>query len=306
MKILVTGGAGFIGSHVVEAYVAAGHDVRVIDNLSTGRRANLAHAAQLYEVDIHSNETARVFEEFKPEVVNHLAAQASVKLSNGDPVHDLEVNGGGTARIADLAVRHGVRKMIYSSTGGALYGEPDFVPVTEVHPIKALSPYGTSKRVGEIYLDLYQRTQGLNYTILRYANAYGPRQDPEGEAGVCAIFTGLLLAGKECTIDGDGEQQKDYVYVGDIARANVLALDRGDGQALNIGTGRGISVNEIFSALQQATGSTATARHGPPRPGDVRNIWLDASLAKSVLGWEPQVTFADGIQAAVDWLRAKS
>lgn len=306
MRILVTGGAGFVGSHVVEAYVAAGHEVRVIDNLSTGRRVNVANGVQFYETDIHSNETARIFEDFKPDIVNHLAAQASVKLSTGDPVHDLAVNGGGTAKIAALSVLHGVKKMIYSSTGGALYGEPDFVPVTEDHPIKALSPYGTSKRVGEIYLDLYQRTQGLNYTILRYANAYGPRQDPHGEAGVCAIFTGLLLAGRECTIDGDGEQQKDYVYVGDIARANVLALEKGDGRALNIGTGRGISVNEIFSTLQKATGSTAPARHGPPRPGDVRNIWLDASLAKSVLGWEPQVSFAAGIQAAVDWLRASS
>src|SRR6185437_10761625 len=216
MRILVTGGAGFIGSHIVDAYLAAGHEVQVVDNLATGRRSNVAKQARLHEIDIHSRELERVFEEFRPEVVNHLAAQASVKVSTSDPVFDLEVNGGGTARVAMLSAAHGVKKLIYASTGGALYGDPDFVPVPETHPIRALSPYGTSKRVGEIYIDFVARTAGLTYTILRYANAYGPRQDPHGEAGVVAIFTGLALAGEQCTIDGDGEQMKDYVYVGDI------------------------------------------------------------------------------------------
>jgi len=303
MKILVTGGAGFIGSHVVEAYLAGGHEVRVVDNLATGRRANVPREARLHEVDIHSLEVEKVFDEFRPDVVNHHAAQASVKVSNQDPVFDLEMNGGGTLRIAELCVRFGVEKMLYASTGGALYGDPMRVPVDESHPIQALSPYGMSKRVGELYVDFYSRTKSLEYTILRYANAFGPRQDPTGEAGVCAIFTGQMLRGEQCTIDGDGEQLKDYVYVGDIARANVLALTKGSGRAINIGTGQGTSVNAIFAALQQATGNTTPAAYGPPRPGDVRNIWLDASLAKDVLGWEPSVTFDEGLRATVSALR---
>jgi UDP-glucose 4-epimerase len=303
MKILVTGGAGFIGSHVVEAYLAGGHEVRVVDNLATGRRANVSREATLHEVDIHSFEVEKVFGEFRPDVVNHHAAQASVKVSNQDPVFDLEMNGGGTLRIAELCVRFGVTKMIYASTGGALYGDPIRVPVDESHPIQALSPYGMSKRVGELYVEFYGRTKGLEYTILRYANAFGPRQDPTGEAGVCAIFTGQMLRGEQCTIDGDGEQLKDYVYVGDIARANVLALSKGSGRAINIGTGRGTSVNAIFAALQQATGNDTPAVYGPQRPGDVRNIWLDSSLAKEVLGWEPSVSFDEGLRATVASLR---
>ncbi|MFN0146817.1 MAG: NAD-dependent epimerase/dehydratase family protein [Dehalococcoidia bacterium] len=304
MRILVTGGAGFIGSHVVETYVAQGHDVAVIDNLATGRRANVHPGARLHEVDVHARETETIFADFRPEVVNHLAAQASVKVSMSDVVFDLEANGGGTARVADLAVRYGVRKMIYSSTGGALYGDPDSVPVPESHPIRPLSNYGLSKRVGELYIELMARTRGLEYTVLRYANAFGPRQDPHGEAGVVAIFTGLMLAGAQCTIDGDGEQMKDYVYVGDIARANLLALDKGAGLALNIGTGQGLSVNEIFRELRNATGATAEANYGPPRPGDVRNIWLDASLAGTVLGWRPEVDFPTGLRETIASLTA--
>ncbi len=299
MKILVTGGAGFIGSHVTEAYLAEGHEVRVIDNLSTGRRANVPRAATLYELDIHHRDVEDVFAEFKPEVVNHLAAQASVKLSTGDPVHDLEVNGGGTARIAALCAAHGVRKLIYAGSGGTAYGDPEALPIPESHPTRPVSPYGLSKLVGEQYVQFQHRFSGLDYTILRYSNAYGPRQDPHGEAGVVAIFTGRLLGGIPCVIDGDGEQRKDYVYVGDMARANVLALSAGSGETLNIGTGEGTTVNAIFEELRRATGSTMEPQHGPPRPGDVRNFWLDCSRANAVLGWAPQVSFEDGMRLTV-------
>lgn len=303
MRILVTGGAGFIGSHIVEAYLAAGHEVRVIDNLATGRRANVPREAKLHEVDIHAREAESIFAEFRPEVVNHLAAQASVKVSAGDPVFDLEVNGGGTARMAQLAAAHGARKLIYASSGGTVYGDPESLPVTEAHPIRPVSNYGASKYTGEIYVNLVARTTGLDYTIFRYGNAYGPRQDPHGEAGVVAIFTGLMLNGEQCTIDGDGEQRKDYLYVGDIARANVIGLEKGSGGVYNIGTGEGTTVNHIWQTLSAATGNAVEARHGPPRPGDVRNFWLDCSAAKRDLGWAPEVSFEEGIRRTVESFR---
>jgi len=304
MRILITGGAGFIGSHVADAFVALGHEVLVVDNLSTGWRHNVPAAAQFVEADITDDDLADIFERFRPEVVDHFAAQASVKVSTTNPIFDLTMNGGGTARIAGLCASHNVRKLIYASTGGALYGNPEIWPVTEEHPIKPLSPYGLSKRVGELYIDFYRRQAGLNATILRYANAFGPRQDPNGEAGVVAIFSGQLLRGDQCTIDGDGEQKKDYVYVADIARANVLALDHGDGEAFNIGTGRGTSVNAIFQTLKAVTGSRAEAHYGPPRPGDVRDIWLECAKANKGLGWEPSVPFEDGLRLTVEAMRA--
>ncbi|MCL4240206.1 MAG: NAD-dependent epimerase/dehydratase family protein [Dehalococcoidia bacterium] len=302
MRILVTGGAGFIGSHIVEAYLAEGHEVAVVDNLATGRRSNVDRRATLHEVDIHSRELEHIFASFQPEVVNHHAAQASVKVGQADPVHDLEINGGGTARIARLAVAAGARKIIYASSGGTVYGEPECLPVTEDHPIAPRSNYGTSKYTGELYVQLAARTAGIAYTIFRYGNAFGPRQDPHGEAGVVAIFAGLMLAGRPCTIDGDGEQKKDYLYVGDIARANVLALTAGDGLVANIGTGEGTTVNHIFHVLSEAMGNTVESRNGPPRPGDVRNFWLDCSLAKAKLGWQPAVSFEEGIRLTVDSL----
>jgi UDP-glucose 4-epimerase len=302
VRILVTGGAGFIGSHVAESYAAAGHDVLVVDSLVTGSRANVPAGVELRPCDILSPEFDAVVREFRPDVVNHHAAQASVAVSTRDAIHDLTVNGGGTARVAQLSLEAGAR-LIYASTGGALYGDPDELPVTEEHPIRPLSNYGVSKRVGELYVDQLTRTAGLQATILRYANAYGPRQDPRGEAGVIAIFTARILAGERCTIDGDGEQRKDYVYVGDIARANILALEAGAQRAFNIGTGRGTSVNEIHAQLSSAAGSAAAAEHGPPRPGDVRQIWLDSGLARRELGWSAGVGLAEGLQLTVDWFQ---
>ncbi len=304
MRILVTGGAGFIGSHVADAYLAEGHEVQVVDNLATGRRANVPKGAVLHEADLHSRELERIFSDFRPDIVNHHAAQASVKVGNADPVRDLEVNGGGTARLVQLAAQNGARKVVYSSSGGTVYGEPMALPVTEEHPIAPLSNYGTSKYVGELYVQLAARAAGLDYTIFRYSNAFGPRQDPHGEAGVVAIFAGLMLAGQQCTIDGDGEQKKDYCYVGDIARANVLALDGGSGLVANIGTGFGVTVNQIFAALSESTGNTLEPKFGPPRPGDVRNFWLDCSRAREALGWEPKVSFEEGIQFTVESVRA--
>lgn len=299
MRILVTGGAGFIGSHIVDAYLAEGHEVAVVDNLSTGRRANVDRRATLHEVDIHSRELEPIFAAFRPEVVNHHAAQASVKVGQADPVHDLEVNGAGTARVAQLAVAHGARKLIYASSGGTVYGDPESLPVTEDHRIAPRSNYGTSKYAGELYVQLAARTSDIEYTILRYGNAFGPRQDPHGEAGVVAIFAGLMRAGQPCTIDGDGEQRKDYVYVGDMARANVLALATGNGLVANIGTGEGTTVNHIYRVLSEAIGNSIEPRSAPPRPGDVRNFWLDCSRAKAALGWEPTVSFEEGIALTV-------
>jgi UDP-glucose 4-epimerase len=303
MRILVTGGAGFIGSHVVDAYLAAGHEVDVVDNLAPGRRANVPKGARLHEVDIHGRELERIFADFRPEVVNHHAAQASVKVGTADPVRDLEVNGGGTARLVQLAVQHGARKVIYASSGGTVYGEPEALPVTEEHPIAPRSNYGTSKYAGELYVQKAARTDGIDFTIFRYGNAFGPRQDPHGEAGVVAIFTGLMLRGQQCTIDGDGDQKKDYIYVGDIARANVLALSAGPGLVANIGTGEGITVNRIFQVLSEATGNTIEPNSGPARVGDVRYFWLDCSRAKRELGWEPQVAFEDGVRLTVESLQ---
>ncbi|MFQ5382480.1 MAG: NAD-dependent epimerase/dehydratase family protein [Dehalococcoidia bacterium] len=299
MRVLLTGGAGFIGSHIAEAYLDAGHEVTIVDDLSTGRREHVPPSAELVECSIRDASLADVFERVRPEVVNHHAAQASVKLSTGDPIADLATNGGGTAAVAMLAARYGARKIIYASSGGTVYGNPERLPVSEDHALAPVSPYGTSKLAGELYVRMFGRTAGLDFTIFRYGNAYGPRQDPHGEAGVVAIFTGLMLQGQRCTIDGDGEQRKDYLYVGDIARANVLALESGSGQTLNIGTGEGLTVNEIFRTLSAETGNRVAAANGPPRPGDVRDFWLDCDRAASVLGWRAATSFEDGVRLTV-------
>ncbi|NLS75979.1 MAG: NAD-dependent epimerase/dehydratase family protein, partial [Chloroflexi bacterium] len=290
MKILVTGGAGFIGSHVVDRFIAEGHDVVVVDNLSTGRRANLNPKATFYEMDLRSPQLAEVFERERPEAIDHHAAQAEVRRSVADPVFDAEVNILGSLNLLQNAAKYGVRKAIYISSGGAIYGEPEYMPCDEKHPVRPMSPYGVTKHTVEHYLYLYKQLHGLDYTVLRYANVYGPRQDPNGEAGVVAIFVGQMLNGGKPIIYGDGRQERDFVYVADCARANALALTRGEGEAFNIGSGVPLSVNGLFELLKQITGYAGEARYGSAKAGDILRIYLDASKAKRELGWEPTVS----------------
>jgi UDP-glucose 4-epimerase len=303
MRILVTGGAGFIGSHIVDAFVAAGHQVAVVDNLNTGKLANLNPAASFFQVDIRDVEgLARVFEQEQPEVISHQAALADVRGSLREPDIYAEVNVIGSIRLLEQARLHGVRKVIYASTGGAVYGEPEYVPVREDHAINPLDPYGASKHAVEHYLFLYRHNYGLDYASLRYPNVYGPRQDPHGEAGVVAIFTGKMLDGEPCTINGDGTQQRDFVYVGDVARANLLAATNGSG-IYNIGSGVGTDVNAIFAGLKQAAGHTQDARYGPAKLGEVYKIYLDASKARRELGWESTVSVVDGLRRTVEYFQ---
>jgi UDP-glucose 4-epimerase len=304
VKVLVTGGAGFIGSHAVDAFLAAGHEVVVVDNLSTGNRRNVASGAKLYEVDIRNAGLEEVFAAERPDVVSHHAAQASVNVSVADPRRDLETNIWGSLNVASCAIRHNVKKFIYVSTGGAAVGEPRYLPVDEKHPVDPLSPYGASKHSVEHYLYIYNRLSGLNYTILRYPNVYGPRQDPLGEAGVVAIFTGLMLRDEPVRINGSGEQERDFVHVYDIASANLLAVDSPPGEMYNLGSGEGTSVNTIFRLLAEATAYRREPNHGPALPGEVFKIYLDASKAQKELGWRQEWTLPVGLKQTVDWIKA--
>jgi len=303
MKVLVTGGAGFIGSHVVDMYVEHGHDVVVVDDLSTGKPEHVNPKARLYPVDIRSAELADVFAAEKPDVVSHHAARANVRESMVEPLLYADVNVLGSLQLLEQSRKYAVAKFIYISTGGAVYGEPEYLPADESHPIQPLDPYGVSKASFEHYLPLYRASYGLSFTVLRYANVYGPRQDPLGEAGVVAIFTGKMLLGEQAVVNGSGEQERDFVYVADAARANLLALDRGDGRIYNIGTGVGTSINEIFSRLSEATGYERNEVHGPPKAGEVFKIYLDVDRAAQELGWQPAVDLDEGLRATVEYFR---
>jgi len=301
MKVLVTGGAGFIGSHVVDALVAEGHQVSVVDDLSTGRRENLNPQARFYQIDIRSPKVEEVFAVEWPEAISHHAAKANVRESMEQPILYADVNILGSLNLLELSRKYEVRKFIYVSTGGAVYGEPQYLPVDEDHPIHPLDPYGASKHHVEHYLYLYQVHYGLAYTVLRYPNVYGPRQDPLGEAGVVAIFTHRMLHGQQAVINGSGEQERDFVYVGDVARSNLLALEKGDGGIYNLGSGRGTSVNEIFSRLKAITSYQGDEVHAPPKLGEVFKIYLDSSRARKELGWEPQVSLEEGLRRTVEY-----
>jgi UDP-glucose 4-epimerase len=299
MRAILTGGAGFIGSHVAEALVARDDAVHVLDDLSTGKRENIPAGVELHVADIRDPDA--VFDAVRPEAVLHLAAQADVRVSVERTAFDADVNVVGTVRILEASRRHGAH-VVFASTGGAIYGECDG-PVRETAPRRPLAPYGTSKLCGEEYLETYNRLYGTRHVSLRFGNVYGPRQEPHGEAGVVAIFMGLLRAGGTPRIYGDGGQTRDYVYAPDVAAAVVRALDH-DGGVFNIGTGIETSVLELYSAIRTATGIEREPTFEPPRPGELQRSVLDVSLAARELGWRPKTAVADGLVATWDWVRS--
>jgi UDP-glucose 4-epimerase len=297
MKVLVTGGAGFIGSHVVDRCIEAGHEVAVVDDLSTGRREHVRPAARLHVTDIRDSALADVFRAEKPEAVIHLAAQAAVSRSVADPRLDAEINVLGSINLLECARSGGVGRFVYVSTGGAAYGDTEAVPTPEDHPTRPVSPYGVSKVTAEHYLACWEALYGLSGIVLRLANVYGPRQSPHGEAGVVAIFTERILRGEPCVIYGDGLQTRDFVYVGDVADAALLALERSAVTGpVNIGTGVETSVLALFEELRRAAGGRAEARHAPARPGEQRRSLLDAARARRLLGWSPRVALHEGLR----------
>ena len=306
MRVLVTGGAGFIGSHIVDQCIAAGHEVAIVDNLweeGGGKKENVNAKATFYRADI-TDEAAlqRIFDEVRPEIVSHQAAQHSVAISTKNPQLDARVNVLGLLNVLTNCTRTGTRKIVFASSG-ATYGTPARLPIDEDVPQRPESPYGITKMVTEHYLRYWQEANGLTYTALRYGNVFGPRQDPNGEAGVIAIFAKRFLKHDSVRIDWDGEQQKDYVYVEDVARANLLALDHGDNEIFCIGTGRGASVNELYHTLEKIIGYTPEIVRAPKRPGDIYLAYFDSSKAARVLGWHPQESLEEGIKKTVDYYR---
>jgi UDP-glucose 4-epimerase len=304
LKILVTGGAGFIGSHVADAYLAAGHRVAVADVVSGLDRT--PSGIRCHRVDIADPALEAVFQEERPQVVSHHAAQANVRRSLADPVTDAATNLLGTLRVLELSVRYGVRQVIFSSTAGALYGEPKTVPVREDDPVLPTSPYGLHKYLGEQYMAYFRRMHGLNTTVLRYGNVYGPRQDPSTEAGVVAIFTQAMLAGRRPVIFGDGTQVRDFVYVSDVADVNVRVVGRTIAEPLHVGVGAGTSVNELAGRLRALMGAAEAPAHGPAVAGEVYRIYLDVSRIERALGWRAQVPLEEGLRRTVEWFSRRT
>ncbi len=309
MRILVTGGAGFIGSNIADHLLAAGHDVHILDDLSTGFAENVNPGATFHEMDIRSSEAARLVEGGGFDILCHHAAQMDVRRSVREPLFDAEVNILGSVSLLEAARTGGVRRVVYASTGGAVYGEPREIPVREGHPINPICHYGISKHTVEHYLFLYRHLYGLDHVILRYPNVYGPRQNPHGEAGVTAIFALAYLEGRAPRINGDGMQLRDYVHVRDIARANLMAMDLGrediSGRTFNLGWGEGRSVVELDRIIRSLTGTDLLPTQGPPLPEEIRRIALDSALARDILGWTPQIPFEEGLAELVEFHRAR-
>jgi UDP-glucose 4-epimerase len=306
MNILVTGGAGFIGSHIADKYIELGHEVIIIDNMSTGVREFINPKAVLYEMDIRDDGVSEIFAKHRIDIINHHAAQIDLRKSVDDPKFDVDVNVIGSINLLQNAVRNNVSKFIFASTGGAIYGDHDYFPADEEHPTRPYAPYGINKLTVEKYLFYYNHVYGLNYVILRYANIYGPRQNPFGECGVIAIFTEKILnpaAATEPLINGDGEQTRDYVFVGDVVKANVLALETGGASVFNIGTCEETSVNHIFRKLNEYAGTKYTEKHGPPKKGEQRRCQLSFEKIKQELGWTPEVRIDEGLKLTIDHFR---
>ncbi|MEX0936136.1 MAG: NAD-dependent epimerase/dehydratase family protein [Gemmatimonadota bacterium] len=311
-NVLVTGGAGFIGSHVAEGYLARGDRVWIVDDLSSGRRENIPEAATFVEMPIDDPGIDDLFSEAAFDVVNHHAAQIDVRISVEDPARDARTNVLGLLNLLEAARKHGVGRVVYISSGGVVYGEPEVIPTPERMPKLPLSPYGVTKLTGEFYLRYYRRIHGLEYVALRYSNVYGPRQDPHGEAGVVAIFSTRLLRGEELHVFGDGEQTRDYVYVGDVARANLFAsdveLNGGDDLddfAFNVGTEVGTSVTQLADALEKASGRRTGRSHQPARPGELRHSTLDTTRIRS-MGWQPRVHLGEGLGRTFRWIEERT
>jgi UDP-glucose 4-epimerase len=305
MKILITGGAGFIASNVADRYLELGHEVVIIDNLITGQKENIPAAAKFYEMDICDEGIKNVFEMERPDIVNHHAAQMDVRKSVADPIYDANVNIFGSINLLQNCVKFGVKQFIFASTGGAIYGEQDYFPADENHPTRPISPYGITKLTSEKYLHFYNLVYGLKYTVLRYANVYGPRQNPHGEAGVVAIFSKKMLKKEQPVINGDGKQTRDYVFVGDVVKANELVLAAADNKIYNIGTGIETNVNELFHKIAQFMEHPVEEVHGPGQAGEQMRSLLNFDLIKKDLDWEPAVDLDAGLHKTVEFFRKK-
>jgi UDP-glucose 4-epimerase len=305
-RILITGGAGFIGSTIADVFLQAGWDVAVLDDLSSGRRENVPAGARLYPVDVRSAAVHEVLAKERPEVVCHHAAQIDVRRSMADPRHDADVNVGGLLNLMQAAVEaRSVEHVLFASSGGATYGDTEVIPTSEAHPQRPISHYGAAKAASELYLGVYRANYGIPSASLRYSNVYGPRQDPHGEAGVVAIFCGRLLEDRPCTIFGDGRQTRDYVFAGDVARANLLAAERRFDGPLNVGTGVETDVVQLHGHLARAAGVTRPPEHAPARLGEQKRSCIDPSAAAKAIGWRPEVALADGLARTFEWFRAR-
>jgi UDP-glucose 4-epimerase len=305
MKVLLTGGAGFIGSWVAEALIADGNEILIIDDLSTGKIQNIPKDATFARADIRDRDRLeKIFDDFKPEVINHHAAQMNVRNSVEDPIFDAQVNILGTINLLELSIKHEINKFMFASTGGAIYGEPEVIPCIEDTLPAPISPYGISKYAVEKYLNYYRAVHGLSHVILRYSNVYGPRQNPHGEAGVVAIFCDRIKYGNPCEVFGDGKQTRDYIYVEDVARANILSLNAED-VILNIGTAVETSVNQIVSKLKRVTNRNVQVAYSPRRSGEVDRIALEIKRAEELLGWSPHVNLEDGLSKTWEWFSGK-